>query len=426
MVDVKSKKCGDEGCSKRPSFGVVGSKKAEFCSKHAMAGMVDVRVGKCGYGGCSKHPSFGVVGSNMTEVCFEHVRARMVGVKNKKCAHEGCSTQACYGVAGSKTAKFCFEHARAGLMNVVSKNCGYEGCSTQASHGLVGNKAEFCSKHARAEMVDVMKNYSYEGCSNRRSYGVAGSANAESCSEHARAGMVNMWSKLCSEVGCSKWVIHKKHNVDEATFCREHATGRNTAAVSDTAKLNTGEGAPGRGPTEDSGESVAHVRGTKRNRAAFLGPVANGFVCARHNADVGPGQGVRIPLLSGCKLSRTGGKVTFGTTAGVGMKVEMAVPSPTHSGDGMRGCRKLAASSSSRRSVRGGSGLVSSGGESDGQTCSSLAVVPGRLGEVDDAAFGVAKEDSNVKLELGVSSANPPASEACGWHPFSHWRRCSD
>ncbi|CAM9222232.1 unnamed protein product, partial [Sphacelaria rigidula] len=142
-----------------------------------------------------------------------------------------------------------------------------------------------------------------------------------------------------------------------------------------------------RGPTEVSGESVADVRGTKRNRAAISGSVANDFVGARRNADAGPRQGVRTPLLSGCSVSRTGGKVTFGTKAGAGMKIEVAVPSTTHSSDGMRECRELAASSSSWRSARGGSGLVSSDGESNGQICSSPAVVPGRLGEVDDAAL---------------------------------------
>ncbi|CAM9634642.1 unnamed protein product [Sphacelaria rigidula] len=328
--------------------------------------------------------------------------AGMVDVKNKKCGREGCSIQASFGVAGSKEAKVCFEHARAGMMNVVSKMCGFEGCSTQALYGSVGsNKADFCSEHAREEIVDVVnKNYSNEECFKSRSYAVAGSAKAKFCSEHARAGMVNMGSKRCSKVGSSK-----KHNLDEATFCRAHASTRNTAAVSDTAKLNTGESAPDRGPTEASGESVADVRGTKRMRAAFSGPVANDFVGAPRNADAGPRHGVRIASLSGCPLSRTGGKMTFGTTAAAGMKVEVAVPSPTHSGDGMRECRKLVGSLSSWTSARGCSGFVSSDGESTGRICSSPAVVTGRLGELDDVAFEEAKKDSSVKLEPGVSSA---------------------
>ncbi|CAM9639367.1 unnamed protein product [Sphacelaria rigidula] len=295
------------------------------------------------------------------------------------------------------------------MVSVVNEMCGYEGCSTQASYASVGsNKADVCSKHARMEIVGVVNtNYNNEGCSTRRSYGVAGSAKAEFGSEHPRAVMVNMGSKRCGEVevGCCKWAIHKEHTVDEATYCREHASARNTAAISDTAKLNTGEGAPGRGPTETSGESVADSRGTKRTRAAFSGPVANDFVGGRRNA------GVRTPLLSGCPLSTTGEKVTFGTKAGAGMKVEVAVPSPTHSSDEMSECREFADSSSRWTSARGGRGFVSSDGESRGRTCSSPIVVPGHLGELDDVAFEEARKDPNVKFELGVSSAYPPGSE---------------
>ena len=46
MVDVKSKKCRTEGCGKRPSFGVAGTKNVEHCAQHAPEGMVDVRSRK--------------------------------------------------------------------------------------------------------------------------------------------------------------------------------------------------------------------------------------------------------------------------------------------------------------------------------------------------------------------------------------------
>ncbi|CAM9551221.1 unnamed protein product, partial [Sphacelaria rigidula] len=46
MVNVK--KCGYEECFTLPSYGVVGSKKAEFCSKHASTEMVNVVNKKCG------------------------------------------------------------------------------------------------------------------------------------------------------------------------------------------------------------------------------------------------------------------------------------------------------------------------------------------------------------------------------------------
>ena len=37
-----SKRCVHEGCSKHPSFGVSGTKKAEYCAQHAPHGMVNI------------------------------------------------------------------------------------------------------------------------------------------------------------------------------------------------------------------------------------------------------------------------------------------------------------------------------------------------------------------------------------------------
>ena len=56
MVDVKSKKCRTEGCGKKPSYRVSGTKTAEYCVQHAPDGMVNVYSKKCGTEGCGKTP----------------------------------------------------------------------------------------------------------------------------------------------------------------------------------------------------------------------------------------------------------------------------------------------------------------------------------------------------------------------------------
>ncbi|CAM9522436.1 unnamed protein product [Sphacelaria rigidula] len=89
MVDVVSKQCGDEGCSKKPSYGVAGSKKAEFCSQHARGGMVNVRFQTCCSEGCSKKPSYGVAGSKNARFSPQHARAGMVNVVSYKSSKEG-------------------------------------------------------------------------------------------------------------------------------------------------------------------------------------------------------------------------------------------------------------------------------------------------------------------------------------------------
>ena len=43
MADVKNRKCRIEGCGKRASFGVAGTKTMEYCARHALEGMVNVK-----------------------------------------------------------------------------------------------------------------------------------------------------------------------------------------------------------------------------------------------------------------------------------------------------------------------------------------------------------------------------------------------
>ena len=84
------------------------------------------------------------------------------------------------------------------------------------------------------------------------------------------------------------------------------------------------------------------------------------------------------------------------------MKIELAHPSPTDGGDRMRKSAEQASPSRGWSSERGSSGSISSGGGGAGRLCDSLVVVPECLGRTDDAAFEKVREDSDVKLELGV------------------------
>ena len=55
MIDVVRKRCVYNGCTKHPSYGVAGSRKAAYCSQHALDGMIDVVSKKCVHNGCTKH-----------------------------------------------------------------------------------------------------------------------------------------------------------------------------------------------------------------------------------------------------------------------------------------------------------------------------------------------------------------------------------
>ena len=89
MIDLVSKSCSHPGCTTRARFGIVGSKKWDFCCKHAKGGVIDL------------------------------VR--------KRCSHPGCTTRAGFGMVGSKKAEFCSKHATPGMINTFSRRERFEG-----------------------------------------------------------------------------------------------------------------------------------------------------------------------------------------------------------------------------------------------------------------------------------------------------------
>ena len=57
MVNVIKRRCSHGGCSKQPSFGVEGSKMAEYCSQHALSSMVNIRRQREPYRSSGQHPA---------------------------------------------------------------------------------------------------------------------------------------------------------------------------------------------------------------------------------------------------------------------------------------------------------------------------------------------------------------------------------
>lgn len=121
MINVISKRCDFQGCSKHPSYGVAGSKKAEFCVAHAQEGMVDVCSKRCGHPGCTKRSSYGTPGSKKPQFCIHHAMKGMIDVVSKRCAEVGCNKWPSYGIPGSKKAEFCAAHAKDGMVGVCNK-----------------------------------------------------------------------------------------------------------------------------------------------------------------------------------------------------------------------------------------------------------------------------------------------------------------
>ena len=133
----QEQKCRTEGCGKRASVGVAGTKPGEYCAQHAPEGMVNVRSKKCRTEGCGKQPLFGVAGTKTVEYCAQHAPEGMVNVKSRKCRTEGCGRLPSFGVAGTKTVEYCAQHAPEGMVNVKSRKCRSAGLSSTESRSTV-------------------------------------------------------------------------------------------------------------------------------------------------------------------------------------------------------------------------------------------------------------------------------------------------
>ena len=142
MVDVRSKRCEEEGCSLNPAFNVEGEARGRFCKEHKKKGMVDVKSKRCEEEGCASQPAFNVEGESRGRFCKEHKKEGMVDVKHKRCAEEGCATRPSYGLPGHP-ASFCARHHRIGTMRNPNRKCH---CRETATHGIT--QPERCEQHA--------------------------------------------------------------------------------------------------------------------------------------------------------------------------------------------------------------------------------------------------------------------------------------
>ena len=178
MVDVTGRKCtcAHPGCTKQPSFNVLGC-KAKFCAEHKEIGMVNVKTKHCEHPGCTKQPNFNVLG-NKPKFCAEHKEGGMVDVTGKRCEHLGCTKHPSFNVLGSK-AKFCASHKERGMVDVVSKKCEHPGCMKHPSFNVLGCKAKFCASHKEDGMIDVTnKKCEHPGCMKHAHYRASGTVAA--------------------------------------------------------------------------------------------------------------------------------------------------------------------------------------------------------------------------------------------------------
>ncbi|CAN0340444.1 unnamed protein product, partial [Ectocarpus sp. 8 AP-2014] len=105
-------------------------------------------------------------GLHRTLLQSTRMTARRNGQKRSCCQELDCTTRPSFGEYGSKKAEFCSKHSKPAMVNVVDKKCCHPECLKYPSYGTDGSKkAEFCAKHAKPAMVNVVdKRCGHSGC----------------------------------------------------------------------------------------------------------------------------------------------------------------------------------------------------------------------------------------------------------------------
>lgn len=135
MVDIYKNRYTQEGCSKRPSFGVEGSKAPMYCKDHTQDGMVNVvrtdvpkRAAVNGLSSaCTAKIAHTTAYWRSTASDVGH--DSMVDVYRQRSAQKGCRKWPVFSVKEFKVPVYCKDYAQESMVNLGNSRCAQEGCS---------------------------------------------------------------------------------------------------------------------------------------------------------------------------------------------------------------------------------------------------------------------------------------------------------
>lgn len=85
------KQCQELGCTKQPSFGLVGTKEIKWCKEHSPIGCTSTRNKTCRSPDCLKQPKFGLLTEKVKLMCSSHKLDLHVNLSLLKC--KSCSSK---------------------------------------------------------------------------------------------------------------------------------------------------------------------------------------------------------------------------------------------------------------------------------------------------------------------------------------------
>ena len=153
-MDVRSRRCSYDSCTKQSNFNVEGSTTAVYCKAHAEEGMVNVCARRCLYDSCMKRPTLNYEGSTTAALCKEHAEEGMVDVTSRRCSHKSCTKWPSWGVSTDGSATVCTLHKN-DIMDGYAINfragCKVVGCYKVSRWGLSGEQPTHCTEHGPLE-----------------------------------------------------------------------------------------------------------------------------------------------------------------------------------------------------------------------------------------------------------------------------------
>ena len=132
MIDVKNKRCCEDGCNKQPAFNEEGQTTGLYCSVHKKENMIDVlNKRRCCQDGCKKRPAFNEEGQTTGLYCSVHKKENMIDVLNKRrCCQDGCKKRPYFNEEGQTIGLYCRIHKKDNMIDVLNKRCCEDGCNT--------------------------------------------------------------------------------------------------------------------------------------------------------------------------------------------------------------------------------------------------------------------------------------------------------
>lgn len=177
--------------------------------------MIDLKHKKCNENSCNIRPSFGI---DFPMHCVRHKTNEMKDLVNKFCIHDNCRINCVFGYI-NEVPLYCNKHKKENMINLYLNKCKEPNCMTSANFGYT--KYEYCSKHKKHDMKDLV----HKTCKEINCYiqPVFEYTEIEYCNEHKKQDMINLKILRCNIDNCEIGASFGFKNDTKASFCYKHS-----------------------------------------------------------------------------------------------------------------------------------------------------------------------------------------------------------